>query len=200
MRGNHDWQTFGIRYRLPGLHFAQSRCQAHFWGLRCRQRPRSGTAASVTCRRSCQSNSSIPGFARCKPSRTRASCACWRPIGFVVDWLQEHYVERILEIIDGSEFRDRARRRGRARARSPRPETGRLVSCRSRRLEPGLHRQPMSSRLNPSFTFEHFVEGKSNQLARAAAMQVGENPGSSYNPLFIYGGVSASARLTSCRP
>jgi chromosomal replication initiator protein len=43
--------------------------------------------------------------------------------------------------------------------------------------------------LNPTFTFESFVEGKSNQLARAAASQVGENPGKSYNPLFIYGGV-----------
>ena len=46
-----------------------------------------------------------------------------------------------------------------------------------------------SRRLNPSFTFGSFVEGKSNQLARAAATQVGENPGKSYNPLFIYGGV-----------
>jgi chromosomal replication initiator protein len=39
------------------------------------------------------------------------------------------------------------------------------------------------------FTFENFVPGKANQLARAAAMQVAENPGTSYNPLFIYGGV-----------
>jgi chromosomal replication initiator protein len=45
------------------------------------------------------------------------------------------------------------------------------------------------SRLNPDFTFTNFVEGKSNQLARAAAFQVGENPGTAYNPLFIYGGV-----------
>jgi len=45
------------------------------------------------------------------------------------------------------------------------------------------------SRLNQNFTFDRFVEGKSNQLARAAAMQVAENPGPAYNPLFIYGGV-----------
>jgi len=45
------------------------------------------------------------------------------------------------------------------------------------------------SRLNPSFTFENFVTGKANQLARAAAVQVAENPGTSYNPLFVYGGV-----------
>ena len=43
--------------------------------------------------------------------------------------------------------------------------------------------------LNRENTFENFVEGKSNQLARAAAMQVAENPGFAYNPLFIYGGV-----------
>jgi len=44
-------------------------------------------------------------------------------------------------------------------------------------------------RLNPSFTFETFVNGKANQLARAAAIQVAECPGVAYNPLFIYGGV-----------
>ncbi len=43
--------------------------------------------------------------------------------------------------------------------------------------------------LNRLFTFDNYVGGKSNQLARAAAIQVSENPGSSYNPLFIYGGV-----------
>ncbi|MCM5704668.1 chromosomal replication initiator protein DnaA [Larsenimonas salina] len=45
------------------------------------------------------------------------------------------------------------------------------------------------SGLNPNFTFETFVEGKSNQLARAASRQVAENPGGAYNPLFLYGGV-----------
>ncbi len=44
-------------------------------------------------------------------------------------------------------------------------------------------------RLNPAFTFSTFVGGKANQLARAAALQVAENPGKTYNPLFIYGGV-----------
>jgi chromosomal replication initiator protein len=45
------------------------------------------------------------------------------------------------------------------------------------------------TRLNPSFTFESFVTGKANQLARAAALQVAEHPGVAYNPLFVYGGV-----------
>ncbi len=43
-------------------------------------------------------------------------------------------------------------------------------------------------RLNSSFTFTNFVNGKANQIARAAAIQVAENPGTAYNPLFIYGG------------
>jgi chromosomal replication initiator protein len=45
------------------------------------------------------------------------------------------------------------------------------------------------SRLNRGFSFDSFVTGKANQLARAAALQVAENPGTSYNPLFVYGGV-----------
>jgi chromosomal replication initiator protein len=47
----------------------------------------------------------------------------------------------------------------------------------------------LKTNLNNEFTFDSFVEGKSNQLAFAAAQQVAENPGGSYNPLFIYGGV-----------
>jgi chromosomal replication initiator protein len=50
-------------------------------------------------------------------------------------------------------------------------------------------KQNIESNLNPGFTFDSFVEGKSNQLARAASSQVAENPGNSYNPLFLYGGV-----------
>ena len=63
------------------------------------------------------------------------------------------------------------RRRGRGRAAKYAPGT------------------PLGGRLNKAFTFDSFVEGKSNQLARAAAFQVAQNPGSAYNPLFIYGGV-----------
>jgi chromosomal replication initiator protein len=51
----------------------------------------------------------------------------------------------------------------------------------------GAMRPAPGNRLNPSFTFTAFVGGKANQLARAAALQVAENPGSAYNPLFVYG-------------
>jgi chromosomal replication initiator protein len=108
------------------------------------------------------------------------------PNRFVIDWVREHYIERILEVVEdnGSAAevvvevgsRDAATRGG--QTQKPRVAA---VTARSQ--------APVVSRLNPQFTFENFVEGKSNQLARAAAMQVGENPGKSYNPLFIYGGV-----------
>jgi chromosomal replication initiator protein len=58
-------------------------------------------------------------------------------------------------------------------------------SARPRRAE-GL---VVGARLNSDFTFGTFVEGKSNQLAKAASRQVAENPGRAYNPLFLYGGV-----------
>ena len=61
------------------------------------------------------------------------------------------------------------------------PTTARTTSPRAAHVE--------RSSLIPEFTFENFVAGKANQLARAAALQVAEHPGASYNPLFIYGGV-----------
>ncbi len=51
------------------------------------------------------------------------------------------------------------------------------------------HLRRDQSRINPALTFDSFVTGKANQLARAAAIQVASNPGISYNPLFLYGGV-----------
>jgi chromosomal replication initiator protein len=60
------------------------------------------------------------------------------------------------------------------------------LNRREVQVEGGLKHR---SFLNPTFTFKTFVEGKSNQLAHAAARQVAENAGGSYNPLFIYGGV-----------
>jgi chromosomal replication initiator protein len=59
------------------------------------------------------------------------------------------------------------------------------AAARARKLAPVV----LGSRINADFTFDSFVEGKSNQLAKAAAIQVAGNPGRAYNPLFIYGGV-----------
>ena len=54
---------------------------------------------------------------------------------------------------------------------------------------PGDPSAPNATSLNPDFTFETFVTGKANQLARAAGYQVAGNPGAAYNPLLVYGGV-----------
>ncbi|MEX2496385.1 MAG: chromosomal replication initiator protein DnaA [Woeseia sp.] len=108
------------------------------------------------------------------------------PNRFVVEWLQQHYIERIQQLVGGSDGACEVllevgsrRQQNTAAAVSPPRTPGR------RQNAPAV----IVSRLNPSFTFSAFVEGKSNQLAKAAASQVGENPGKSYNPLFIYGGV-----------
>ena len=108
------------------------------------------------------------------------------PNRFVVDWLRQHYMERIVELVgDGGEnievlLEVGSRSAGTPASAAPRPAPTPINANRA---------APVVSRLNPAFTFDSFVEGKSNQLARAAASQVGENPGKSYNPLFIYGGV-----------
>jgi chromosomal replication initiator protein len=104
------------------------------------------------------------------------------PNRFVVDWLQQHYVERILQLIDRSgDPLELVIEVGSRAVAAPAPP--------GRRAPSPAPVTPIASRLNSTFSFVNFVEGKSNQLARAAAFQVGENPGKSYNPLFIYGGV-----------
>ncbi len=67
-------------------------------------------------------------------------------------------------------------------------DTPAVVSAKNQR-DPKEKREKNPSRLNPAFTFNSFVTGKANQLARAGAIQVAERPGVAYNPFFIYGGV-----------
>ena len=110
------------------------------------------------------------------------------PNRFVIDWLQQHYMERILQLVDDGNANTEVV----VEVGSRTPATTPLVASNLRPQASPVRtsaQTPVVSRLNPLFTFETFVEGKSNQLARAAASQVGENPGKSYNPLFIYGGV-----------
>jgi len=79
-----------------------------------------------------------------------------------------------------------------ARDAAPAPQQARspsMPSSQSAANEPSTSATPDRSRLNQDLTFENFVTGKANQLARAAALQVADNPGTSYNPLFLYGGV-----------
>ncbi len=112
------------------------------------------------------------------------------PNPYVVTWLEQHCLERIRELL----------REG----PSGTPSLQVSIDVGSRMLDavPAPLRRPdpapkaaprgefvTGARLNPDFNFDSFVEGKSNQLAKAGAYQVAENPGGSYNPLFLYGGV-----------
>ena len=108
------------------------------------------------------------------------------PNRFVVDWLQQHYLQRIEQLVlDDGGGTDLIVEVGSRSSSNSALTTNRPRAVPIRPPDPSR----LVSRLNPTFTFESFVEGKSNQLARAAAIQVSQNPGLSYNPLFIYGGV-----------
>ena len=107
------------------------------------------------------------------------------PNRFVIDWLQQHHLDRIVELVAENNASAELVLEVGSRQAAPAQSS----PARSRPIRKASAAAPVISRLNPVFTFENFIEGKSNQLARAAAMQVGANPGKSYNPLFIYGGV-----------
>ena len=111
------------------------------------------------------------------------------PNRFVLDWVKDKFLSRIEELalnyfgvttivtlsVD-SNPKNKPDHTNKPVA--PQPET---IVVNTKKLPP--------KRLNPAFSFDTLVTGKANQLARAAAMQVAENPGVAYNPLFIYGGV-----------
>lgn len=120
------------------------------------------------------------------------------PNRFVLDWVNDKFINRINEIIN--------------KITNNQPpsiifEVGstQLVpqprNAQNSLLEPKktIHQEKDTTQtdggikhqnyLNANFTFDRFVEGKSNQMVLAAARQVAENPGNAYNPLFIYGGV-----------
>ena len=110
------------------------------------------------------------------------------PNRFVVDWLREHYLKRICEIVDGPGRSTEVRVEVGSRQAAAAPAgVGSALAPAPTPRKPSP--ASLESRLSPVFVFDSFVEGKSNQLAKAAALQVAENPGKSYNPLFIYGGV-----------
>ena len=112
------------------------------------------------------------------------------PNRFVVEWINERLLPRIGELLRDKSTGDVPIVTVEVGSRSPasEPPPAAVVAeapKRPRRAE-GL---VIGARLNADFTFATFVEGKSNQMAKAAALQVAENPGKAYNPLFLYGGV-----------
>ena len=107
------------------------------------------------------------------------------PNRFVLEWVKERFLTRIEAM--GAEFfaspirvslalRELPETRVPALGLTPQPQAAKTAA-------------PLRASLIADFTFDNFVPGKANQLARAAALQVAEHPGTSYNPLFIYGGV-----------
>jgi len=116
------------------------------------------------------------------------------PNQFVLNWVKNHHLAQIRQIVEqlgnGADLRVNLEIGTRSKKR-----TGSTQGAPSRSAAPAMATlsDPDGGRLitnlRPDFTFETFVEGKSNQLARAASFQIGENPGKAYNPLFIYGGV-----------
>src|SRR5437868_1947725 len=106
------------------------------------------------------------------------------PNRFVLELVRERFAARIERLAAETVGRDCGLRLVLARSAEPAPRPSQPAQ---RSTEPPS--QLERARLNRAFTFESFVTGKANQLGRAAAVQVAENPGISYNPLFIYGGV-----------
>lgn len=109
------------------------------------------------------------------------------PNQFVLDWVRKNYLSLVSDYLT-SICPDRPPKIllqvGSTKPAVAEPTAEELGQARSPE-----RRDTVQSNINKSFTFSTFVEGKSNQLAKAASRQVGENPGTAYNPLFIYGGV-----------
>lgn len=117
------------------------------------------------------------------------------PNRFVVDWVKTHFNERINELVRqlfpdtitqvNIEIGTKAVTPTQSEPMTPTVSSSPMVQTISKTVTDAHH----NNYLNKKFVFDSFVEGNSNQLARAAALQVAERPGDAYNPLFIYGGV-----------
>lgn len=114
------------------------------------------------------------------------------PNRFVLQWIKDNFISQI-EIIAAEHFNENIKFQLRLEdmpvknnATAIPAKKGNETQLTERKTK-GRKRNP--SQLNPLFTFDAFVTGKANQLARAGAIQVAERPGIAYNPLFIYGGV-----------
>lgn len=107
------------------------------------------------------------------------------PNKFFRDWLTEHFVEQIEQVLSSI-----ARQEVKVRFNINQELQAREVIEKSERKEEReRERQRRANNLIPKYTFENFVIGASNQFAHAASMAVANQPGEHYNPLFIYGGV-----------
>ena len=124
----------------------------------------------------------------------------YAPNRFVLDWVRDKYVNRINELIsmtDGEEayllrFDVGSKPLEVVDTEQAIPASTPNGNSRFNNNVTSVNEAgtgiPKKANVRVKYTFDNFVEGKSNQLARAAASQVADNPGAAYNPLFIYGG------------
>jgi len=123
------------------------------------------------------------------------------PNRFKLDWIKKTFADRFQEL--ASQYFGRPINVGFTLATEVNPESNKTIAPEEVQqkaaapevVEPVISVEEVGfeiedhSKLNPNLTFETFVTGKANQLARAASIQVAHNPGTSYNPMFLYGGV-----------
>jgi len=121
-------------------------------------------------------------------STTNGELCLFAPNKFVLDWVSDNYLSKIENIVN--ELEAEPTRVSLKIGSSKVSTTPILKKIPSKVVKDKTNPAPLiSHNLNTSFVFDSFVVGKSNELAKAASIQVSENPGSAYNPLFIYGGV-----------
>lgn len=121
------------------------------------------------------------------------------PSGFILDWVNKHlltHIEQAISLVSpvntprvALEAGEYAIESLNAAEDTSVPQPLRAATKPKSDANSEETAKKIQHNLNPHFTFDSFVEGKANQLAAAAARQVAENPGGSYNPFFIYGGV-----------
>ena len=112
------------------------------------------------------------------------------PNSFVKEWLEQKYAQLIFKILHGLDANIREIKylieKQSLRIKTPR---GMAAFVEDNQLEFQEFKVDKETNLNPRYTFENFVVGSFNELAHAAAQAIVKNPGSLYNPLFVYGGV-----------
>lgn len=120
------------------------------------------------------------------------------PNRFVLDWIAERFLARINELVKkyGDNQQDisvqleiGSKRTETLRPIEPQSTSSSIHQMNKPAAQVHSDTKTYQSNLNVNFTFDNFVEGKSNQLAKAASLQVACNPAVAYNPLFLYGGV-----------
>ncbi len=132
---------------------------------------------------------------QCKDGENADALQLYAPNAFVLDWVKKHYLklaEGYLSELASENSPAISLEIGSVPAKKQLPVTpATSITNENRTPRPPVDAEKKSTltNINQNFTFDSYVEGKSNQLARAAGIQIGENPGAAYNPLFIYGGV-----------